>query len=396
MRLPAAGHPARARLVPPALSSSVLVALLLAALPAEAHVGAVVAKAEFCAPGPIVEVPDGNGGTRYVYAPDEADTRYRISWSDGDNDPTGKFTLYYLDHMLPTSVYADALEPANGQPGIGKIVVTVGRGAARDVWVSCACGFEDAGGACDGGSALYRCADGGARWCDNFVDWDTSNVPDGVYWIAAVNNDPPYHVYNMSPTPVRVSHTPARPPIIVITRPNGLGLGGNTTVHVEAVIVGTPPLHVDLAWGINEASQVNDPLRSIAKGLPVTQNADNAFTYEWDVAALKPEVYLLGATVTDSNGKSTFSETRDPISVSHPPDAAVPVDFSLSPTPHDARGFDGFGDDHPGSSARPACACALASRRTRGAGATWLLPLGAIGLGVSRRLRRGSRSACTC
>ena len=33
----------------------------------------------------------------------------------------------------------------------------------------------------------------------------------GEYWIAAVNNDPPFHLYNLSYAPVRVSHGTARP-----------------------------------------------------------------------------------------------------------------------------------------------------------------------------------------
>src|SRR5262245_41795171 len=81
------------------------------ALPrAVAHVGSAVASAKFCSPPPPQPFPDGDGGVRFQYVPEEADASYRIAWNDGDNDPTARLTLYYLERQAPTRVVATEIE----------------------------------------------------------------------------------------------------------------------------------------------------------------------------------------------------------------------------------------------------------------------------------------------
>jgi MYXO-CTERM domain-containing protein len=286
--------------------------LALAALahPALAHVGAVVSKATFCSPPPPAQSAL-DSGVIYSYLPEDADASYRIAWQDGDTDPTGKFTFYYLDHEPPTAVDANAIET------LATPVRTVDGRDAASVYVSCACVAVDAGAdICDAGTAP-NCADGGARWCDNFVDWDTSTILDGVYWIAAVNNDPPYHVYNMSQSPVRVSHGAHKPPVVIVLKPDGLGPGADTSYRASVLVSGEGQLTLDFDWGIDEKNQVNGPVHAIARGVPVVVGSDGAVAYSWDVSALPNEVYFLSATVKDDAGGVSFSDSRYGLSVFH-------------------------------------------------------------------------------
>ena len=255
----------------------------LSAGSAGAHVGAVVSQAAFCRPPPPAHQAT-DGGLVFRWAPEEADSRYRIAWLDGDFDPTGRFTFYAVDHQVPIAVDTSVIDGQGGNdPGIGRVLKTTDGREARDLWVSCSCEAEDAGGGeCDGGLPGL-CADAGARWCDDRIEWDTGAVADGVYWIAAVNNDPPYHVYNTTAAPIRVAHGPRRPPVVIVIRPDGLGAGVDRSYDISALVAGEPPLTIDLAWGINDLDRVNQPLHPIASGLPAVPGPDGAFHYGWDV-----------------------------------------------------------------------------------------------------------------
>src|SRR5581483_4448020 len=72
---------------------------LLVAAPAEAHIGAILAQARFSAP-PTPKVTPSDMGVIFdnTYPWAAADQAYTIAWDDGDNDPTGNFSFYYLDH----------------------------------------------------------------------------------------------------------------------------------------------------------------------------------------------------------------------------------------------------------------------------------------------------------
>jgi hypothetical protein len=339
-----------------------LLALLLAAAPARAHVGMVVAKADFVHPAPpMVSYPDG--GVAYRYVPEEADQSYRIEWVDGDLDPTGRFTFYYLDHGVSDGVSRDELTL------VGTVARDVQGRDATSVWVSCSCD-ADAG---------VACPDAGARWCDNFVQWDTSGLPDGAWWLAAANDDPPFHVFNLSSAPVLVHHGQTKPPVLIVEKPDGIG-DADKTADVALIAVGTGPMKLNLAWGDNDPARVLGPTTTIAKALPVTIGADGLFTYPWDTSQLPSGLKLfIRATLTDDAG-TTYSDSRYGQGVFHRPqggDGSQVFDLSM------------HSGDGPLNLTPKGCGCALGGRR-----ATPPLALALLYLAIRRALRRGSRSAC--
>lgn len=361
--------------------ASALLAPLLLAHPVLAHQGAVVAKAEMCnPPGPLQTPTDGGIDYHYepAYVPEEADQHYRFSWVDGDQDPTGRFTFFYVDHQLPAAVPPDAVDGQNGQTPIGKIIRTTGGKEARDIYVSCACAQRDAAtGPCDGGT-VPDCSDGGARWCDDTLDWDTSAVPPGVYWIAAVNNDPPYHVFNMSEAPVRVTHGGHKPPVVQVVRPDGLGGGVDQSYRVVAIVAGTGALTMDVAYGINLPSDVLKPVTVVARKVPIQPAPDGTVTWDFDVSKLPNNPYFVEITVTDDTGASTYSDSRYYLSVFHrapPADLAAPRDLAAAPSDLGLT-------TQPGS-----CAAAGPTRAPTRTVATALAAL-AFALVLARRARR--------
>ena len=278
---------------PPLLLAS---ALVVVAAPAAAHVGAVPAKADFVHPA----APELRGSPmRWALTVEEADQSFLVDWRDGDLDPTGKFSFYYLDHGPSDGVTTRQIEQL-GQP----LRDVKGR-EALDVYVSCVCD-ADAG---------VACPDGGQRWCDNSLRWDTSALPEGVYWIAAVNHDPPFLVHNVSSAPVRVRHGGKPIPIVVVLKPDGL-LAADRTYRIQLLAAGTGALTVDLAYGTNEEDRVLGPTVTMVKGLPYQPGADGSFQYDWDVSLLRNGNYFLRAAVKDQHG-SSYSDSRYGLAVFH-------------------------------------------------------------------------------
>ena len=366
------------------LAVIVVAALVLAPRPARAHLGAIVARATLISPPPLVQTGD-DGGLRFAYLPEEADKSYRLAWQDGDIDPTGRFTFYYMPQQLNAAADAtfvdgrDATYMPTGTPGFGTIVRTVDGREARDVFVTCACAAQDAGQDPHDLGAATGCTDGGPRWCDNSLDWDTSQIPDGVYWIAAVNDDPPYHTYNTSDTPVRITHAGGhKAPVVIVARPDGIGPGADVSYPISLVVAGEGALSLGLAWGISSVNSWQKPVHPIADKIAVTPGG---VTYTWDTRALDSDVYFVAATVTDDSKAATVSHSRYALSVYHHPDAGI--------TPLDAGRADLGAAIKPG-----ACACALGGRGGTGGGSALLI--GALAFArLTRRARRGSRSACT-
>ena len=339
---------------------------------ASGHNGAQLSRADFLHPAPFVETA-ADGGVTFSYVPEEADQRFRITWQDGDADPTGRFTFYYLDRAYPDAVTAAQIEM------LGHPVVDV-NGRAASVWASCTCD-ENLGVTCP----PIDFADGGHRWCDNFVDWDTRSVPDGAYFIAAVNDDPPYHVHNLSLTPVRVSHGGSRPPIAIVLRPGGTGLA-DEGYEIALLAVGEPPLTVDLAFARDDAAHALGPVQAIATGLPVTLASDGAAHASWDTRAIPEGSWFIRASVHDGLGRSAISDSRGGLSVLHLRDAGAPTDLRLSSIQD--LGSMMFAAPSPG------CACALGPRPLACPPAIDLLPLLAFALILASRLifRRCARS----
>ncbi|MSP59556.1 MAG: hypothetical protein EXR72_04295 [Myxococcales bacterium] len=322
---------------------------------ARAHVGASVAKASYlhpAAPGRVGAGTDGGSATDYSkYVPEEANASYRIDWADGDADPTGRFTFYYLDHAISDAVSAEQVEQ------IGKLVRDVKGRDAAGIFVACSC-EADAGVECPK-------VDGGARWCDNFVDWDTSGLTDGAYWIAAVNNDPPFHVYNLSFAPVRVHHGAAKPPVVIVVRPDGL-LDADRSYRVAVVAVGTGAMTLQLAYGQNDVKKVLGPVSSIAKQLPAVAGAEGLVGYEWAIAEIPNGSYFVRATVTDGSGQS-YADSRYGLAVYHAPGddgGATPADLAVT-------GADMAKMENPAKG----CSCAVGGAGGGGGGLALLLLL---------------------
>ena len=331
---------------------------------AHAHIGAIVAKADYLHPLGPTQIPLADGGVGWVYTPEEADASYHVSWMDGDTDPTARFTFWYLDHGVSDAVSADQIEAT------ATMITTTDGSAAAGIFASCSCD-PDAG---------VKCAvlpDGGVRACPNDFVWDTSQLKDGVYWIAAVNNDPPYHVYNLSLGPVRVAHSAKKPPIVIVVSPDGLG-AADTSTDVQAIVVGTPPMTLALAYGQNDLMQVLGATNPIAAAMPVTLGADGVTHYAWDVHALADDNYFVRATLADANG-STSSDSHWGQAVYHALDAGT---------------IDGGRVIIVPPAAPKGCGCALGANAQNSA--LDYFPAGVLaGLALIslRRARRGSRSA---
>jgi hypothetical protein len=384
-------------------------AFVWGASPALAHTGAVVAKASFCNPPGPIATPSATGFDYHyapTYVPEEADRHYRFAWKDGDQDPTGKFSFFYFDHDLPSAFPPESVDgvkadgTSTGTPPEGKIIRVVGGAEARNIYVSCACIAEDGGQSeCDAGT-LPNCADGGPRWCDNYVDWDTSQLADGSYWIVAVNNDPPYHAYNVSEAPVRVRHGAHALPAVIVVQPDGIGQADDH-FQVVAIVAGTGPLTMDIAYGINTPAETERPVHLVASGIAITPAADGTVTYEWDTSKESNAPHFVQVKITDGSGASSYSDSRYAVSIFHRPsdDGGAPDLGSSGPLGGEDAGTSGPGGMKSGG-------CATGGGDRLGSGFVGLVGLfslvGLVGVGglggrrrAIRRARRGFRSGCT-
>ncbi len=298
--------------------------IAMTALPqsARAHIGAVPAKASYTMPPPLPATPT-DGGISILdssYAPATPSAgKYTIAWNDGDIDPTGRFSFYFFDHSPTYQVTADTIE-ANATPIAN----------AQGIWTACDCSTD----------ASVICPDlGGPRDCRNSFDWDTSQVASGSYWIIAVNNDPPFHIYNVSNTPIRITHgSDTTPPVVLVLRPDGFG-AFDTSYSVQWYAVGEGPLHIDLSYGLDDVDHVNDPPTPIVSDVQGTPNVDGTTSWNWDVSALpNMSVAFLRVKVTDVHGVTSFADSIFGLSIFH---SGATTDLSLG----DASAlFDGAGD----------------------------------------------------
>ena len=310
---------------------SVVAVFVCAAAIAHAHVGAQVSNAAFTSPaGPTVMPGDNSVTVAPGFAVATADASFHLEWMDGDTDPTGRFFFYYLDHEPSFQVLPSDLEniatPIKGLAGDGGVITDV----PVAVWAGCTC-------VSDGG---IMCPDAGVRYCPNDFTWDTSGVAEGVYWVVAINNDPPYHVYSVGPGPVRVAHAAASPPpAAIVLRPDGFG-SADDTYRVQWLAQGKEPLTFDLAYGLDEQGAVLGPVTSLGNNVTPIKNADGTYSWDWDVHGLDSlKVYFLRVTVHDADGKQSYTDSRLGLSIYHPgpdmttapTDGGVPVDMAVTP-----------------------------------------------------------------
>lgn len=300
--------------------SALVVCAALAAVPsspAQAHVGAAVAVAKFktpADPGVTHANPDDTVAAPFAWT--TADASYTVTWDDGDNDPTGRFTFYYMDHQPTFQVSADDVETGGIATKIDDPINTSG-----GFFASCYCD-GDQGVTCP---MVVRDPAGN---CANQVTWNTSAIAPGTYWIVAVNNDPPFHVYYPSSAPIRVSHGGTPLPAALIVRPDGFDQW-DTTYHLQWLADGKPPLSFALAYGLEDTGTALMPQAPIASGLMPAPAADGSFSYDWDVSQLQDHrAYWVRLTVTDGDGKSTYTDSHFAVTIFHP---APTPDMAMAP-----------------------------------------------------------------
>jgi hypothetical protein len=285
-------------------SAALLVVVALASA-AHAHVGAVPATANFSSP----VAPVMNGTTLEPYTPSTADQSFRVAWSDGDIDPTGKFDFYYLPYQPHYQVGAEWIQQ-NATP-----LLEVGQTDANPArrWVACTCN-ADLG---------VTCPDAGPRPCDNKLVWNTSAVPPGAYFIIAVNQDDPFLTFSPADGPVIVSHGGTPPPAVVVLRPDGVGTF-DKSYDTKWVAVGKPPLKFDIAYGRSGSmGEVFFPTTLLGRDVTATALPDGTYGWTWDLTSLPgPRAYYFRVTVTDGDGNQAFSNSRYQLTVYHPPGAA--------------------------------------------------------------------------
>jgi hypothetical protein len=264
---------------------------------ARAHVGASVAVAKFTNPTePVVT----NGSPNDTLAPftwASADASFTVQWTDGDSDPTGRFTFYYLDHQPTFQVTVDDIEG-----GLGHKIDDLNN-MNGGYFASCYCS-GDAGVTCppDVRDPAGNCA--------NQLVWNTSMLAAGTYWLVAVNNDPPFHVYNGGGAPVRIAHGGTALPAAIIIRPDGYG-AWDKSYHLQWLADGKAPLTFDLSYGLEDTGSALTPIGPIASAVAATQNADSSYGYDWDISALdNDKAYWVRLKVTDADGNSTYTDSH--------------------------------------------------------------------------------------
>jgi hypothetical protein len=309
----------RARL---AVAVSIVAAVLaVAAGRARGHVGAVVSTANFVTPPPPTSVLADAGRIVAPYTFATADKSYTISWLS-NNDPTGRFVFWYMDHAPNFAVSVDQIEGSS----VGAVKINDAINLAGGYFISCYCS-PDAGVACP---TDPRSPTGN---CNTQLTWDTSQLPPGAYSVVAVNTDPPFHVYNSALAPVIVAHGSTAPPTAIFVRPDGYG-AYDTSFRAQWIATGTPPLTFELAYGIAAPDHVLDPPLPVATNIMALHNSDGSFGFDWDVSKLVDgNSYYLRLTISDGNHISTFTDSYYAVQIFHGGGtiAGPPVDMSVAP-----------------------------------------------------------------
>jgi hypothetical protein len=294
-------------------------ALVASSSPARAHVGAVVAVAKFMNPADpgITHVDPNDTVAPTPFGWTTADASITVTWADGDTDPTGRFTFYYMDHQPTFTVSADDIESGIATKIDDPVNLSGG------YFASCYC-EGDQGVTCP---MIVRDPNGN---CANQITWNTSAIAPGTYWVVAVNNDPPFHTYYPTNAPIRVVHGGTPLPATVIVRPDGYG-AWDTSYHLQWLADGKAPLAFDLQYGLEDTGTALMPQAALAQGLAIQPNGDGTYSYDWDVSQLaNNKSYWVRLTVTDGDGKTSFTDSHFGVTVFHS-GTTPPVDMAMAP-----------------------------------------------------------------
>ena len=155
--------------------------------------------------------------------------------------------------------------------------------------------------------------------CANQVTWNTSVIAPGTYWIIAVNNDPPFHVYYSSNAPIRVEHGGTPPAGGADRAARRLRRRGTRRYHLQWLADGKAPLTFDARVRRSRTrARRSCRRRDSPRALMPAPNADGTFGYDWDVSGLDTnKAYWVRLTVTDGDGNSTFTDSHFATTIFH-------------------------------------------------------------------------------
>jgi MYXO-CTERM domain-containing protein len=176
------------------------------------------------------------------------------------------------------------------------------------------------------------CPDAGTRDCRNAFVWDTRQVPEGSYWLVAINHDPPFLTSSVSAGPVRIHHgAGAPPPSVVVLRPDGRGTF-DRSYPVVLWATGTGALRFTLSYApSDQVVSSPPPTQPLLTAAALVAQLDGTYRYDWDLTPLPgPRAYFLEVEVTDDQGRRARSQSRYQLAVYHPPDAGTSVDASVT------------------------------------------------------------------
>src|SRR5437868_92636 len=105
---------------------------------ARAHVAGVISVAKFQTPqAPVTTPVDGGVQLEPNFVWQTADASYLVNWMDGDNDPTGVFDFYYLDHQPTFGLTPNDLELL-GKPAVATPATT----SPVSIYAGCTCDMD--------------------------------------------------------------------------------------------------------------------------------------------------------------------------------------------------------------------------------------------------------------
>jgi len=225
---------------------------------------------------PTIAWPEAPAGVGEV-----ADSSFRISWTDFDDQATTGFTtidIHATRRMPPT--YRMGVAPRI-EDGPDHVVIATGI-PERDF--------------------------------ANEVEWDTSAVPSGTWFVWTVAHDDPFEMWAFARGVVSVAHGDEAPwPAVVVTRPDE-----GTPAADESALLRYESFDPDGTGRVTlEAS------RALGGGEPVTLAsdlpADASGSFEWDTRDVEAGDWTIKATIVDARGLTSSAYARFFVRVAHRP-----------------------------------------------------------------------------
>ncbi|HWV39969.1 MAG TPA: hypothetical protein VN033_15980 [Vulgatibacter sp.] len=223
---------------------------------------------------PTIAWPQSPSGVGEV-----ADDSYRISWIDyDDRATTGETTIdIHASRRMPPTYRMGVVPRIEGDPD--HLVIAEGI-QEKDL--------------------------------RNQVEWDTSSVPAGTWFVWTVAHDDPFEMWAFARGAVSVAHDGERPwPAVIVTRPDE-----NSAVGDEMVVLAYESFDPEGTAAVRlEATRALDGsgLVVIAEDLP----AHPTGSFLWDTRDVEEGDWTIQATITDARGLSSSAFGRSFVRVQH-------------------------------------------------------------------------------